>query len=80
MLPSRGTYFLNLDLAGSGIAHDDVTVSERLVDSFGIATIPVSSFYASDPVTSILRLCFAKADATIDGAIERLGAALAALR
>lgn len=80
VLPSRGTYFLNLDLAGSGIAHDDVTVSERLVESFGIATIPVSSFYASDPVTSILRLCFAKADATIDGAIERLGAALAALR
>jgi aspartate/methionine/tyrosine aminotransferase len=80
VLPSQGTYFLSVDLAASGIAQDDVTVCDRLLDAFGVAAIPVSAFYAEDPVTSIIRLCFAKVDATIDGAIDRLGRALPALR
>jgi aspartate/methionine/tyrosine aminotransferase len=80
VLPSMGTYFLSVDLAASGIAAGDVAVCDRLVEEFGVAAIPVSAFYAEEPVTSIIRLCFAKADATIDGAIERLGRALPALR
>ena len=79
VLPSEGTYFLSLDLAASGVALDDVTFCDRLVGEFGVAAIPVSAFYAEDPVTTIVRLCFAKRDETLDAAAERLAAAHRAL-
>jgi aspartate/methionine/tyrosine aminotransferase len=41
-----------------------------------VAAIPVSAFYAQDAVKSVVRFCFAKADATLDGALERLSGAL----
>ncbi|MEA3000321.1 MAG: N-succinyldiaminopimelate aminotransferase [Sphingomonadales bacterium] len=74
-LASEGTYFLSLDLAASGLAVDDLTFCERTVRKAGVAAIPVSSFYAEDPVTSVVRLCFAKTRNTLDAAIERLDAA-----
>jgi aspartate/methionine/tyrosine aminotransferase len=73
-LPGAGTWFVNVDLAASGIAHDDVTVADRLLGA-GVATIPVSAFYDQDPVTSILRLCFAKRNEVLDSAIAKLAAA-----
>ena len=79
MLPSAGTYFVSIDLAASGIARDDVGVADRLMDA-GVASIPVSAFYAESPVTSTLRLCFAKQDSVLDDAIERMAGALRSLR
>jgi len=79
MLPAAGTYFVSIDLAVTGIMHDDVTVADRLIDA-GVATIPVSVFYEKNPVTSVLRLCFAKQDVVLDAAIKRLAAALPGLR
>ncbi len=79
MLPSAGTYFVSIDLAASGITAGDVEIADRLMDA-GVATIPNSAFYAENPVTSTLRLCFAKNDATLDGAIARMAAALPALQ
>jgi aspartate/methionine/tyrosine aminotransferase len=78
MLPSAGTWFVSIDLAASGIALDDVAVADRLLDA-GVASIPVSAFYARDAVTTTLRLCFAKNDATLDAAIARLAAVRGAL-
>jgi N-succinyldiaminopimelate aminotransferase len=75
VLDSGGTYFLNVDLEASGIAEDDRTFALRAVRDHGVASIPVSAFYAEDPVRHILRLCFAKADATLDEAVRRLAAA-----
>lgn len=75
VLPSQGTYFLNIDLAASGAGTDDVSFCRRAVEECGVAAIPVSAFYAEDPVRSIVRLCFAKADAVLDEAVERLKAA-----
>ena len=75
VLDSGGTYFLNVDLAASGAVEDDRTFSLRAVRDHGVASIPVSAFYAEDPVRHILRLCFAKADDTLDAAVERLAAA-----
>ncbi|NNM75488.1 aminotransferase [Sphingomonas sp. ID1715] len=80
VLPSQATYFLNIDLAASGIDLDDIAFCDRLVDEFGVAAIPVSAFYSDAPVASIVRLCFAKQDATLDAAIERMAKALKALR
>jgi N-succinyldiaminopimelate aminotransferase len=75
VLDSAGTYFLNVDLTASGIELDDRAFSLRAVKEFGVASIPVSAFYEADPVTNVLRLCFAKGDDTLDQAIERLGKA-----
>ncbi|MBX9814211.1 MAG: aminotransferase [Sphingomonas sp.] len=71
VLPSQGTYFLSIDLTCSGIAMDDVSYCRWLVDVAGVAAIPVSAFYAQDPVTRVVRLCFAKQDMTIDAALAR---------
>ncbi len=79
VLPSQATYFLTLDLTASGIALDDRSFCLRAVAEYGVAAIPVSALYARDPATHILRLCFAKADDTLDAAVERLSAARRAL-
>ena len=71
VLNSRGTYFLNIDIAPLGET-DDAAFCQRLVAEHGVAAIPVSAFYAEDPVTTIVRLCFAKKRATLDAALERL--------
>uniref|UniRef100_B0SVE9 aspartate transaminase n=1 Tax=Caulobacter sp. (strain K31) TaxID=366602 RepID=B0SVE9_CAUSK len=75
VLDSGGTYFLNVDLAASGVDEDDRTFALRAVRQHGVASIPVSAFYAQDPVRHILRLCFAKADDTLDEAVGRLARA-----
>jgi aspartate/methionine/tyrosine aminotransferase len=73
-LESQGTYFMNVDLAALGINERDADFCKRLVTEHRVATIPVSAFYAEDPVTSVVRFCFAKRDETLDGALERLKA------
>jgi N-succinyldiaminopimelate aminotransferase len=77
VLPARGTYFLNVDIAPLGET-DDMAFCQKLVRGHGVATIPVSAFYAEDPVRTVVRFCFAKKDATIDAALERMGDALRA--
>lgn len=72
VLPSAGTYFLNLDIAPLGES-DDVDFCRRLVTENGVAAIPVSAFYAEGAVKNVVRFCFAKRDATLDAALERLG-------
>ncbi|MFD0849884.1 aminotransferase [Sphingosinicella xenopeptidilytica] len=74
-LPSAGTYFLSVDLAATGIALDDVSFCDRLAREGDVVAIPVSAFYAETPVTSVVRFCFAKADTTIDAALERMARA-----
>ena len=75
VLPSAGTYFLSVDLPASGIVADDVTFAELAVREAGVATIPISAFYAEDAVRSVVRLCFAKQDATLDAGIGRMAQA-----
>lgn len=72
VLPASGTWFVSVDLAASGLPADDVAVAERLIREAGVASIPVSAFYAQAPEKGYLRLCFAKQDATLDQAVERL--------
>jgi aspartate/methionine/tyrosine aminotransferase len=72
VLPSEATYFLNIDLAASGIEEGDVSFCQRLVRERKVAAIPVSAFYAEQAVTSVVRLCFAKRGATLDAALANL--------
>jgi aspartate/methionine/tyrosine aminotransferase len=74
-LPAEGTYFVGVDLPASGIAVDDSTFCERAVREAGVAAIPLSAFYAEQPVTSVVRLCFAKKPETLTAGIERLAKA-----
>jgi aspartate/methionine/tyrosine aminotransferase len=75
VLESQGTYFLNVDLPASGVEEADRAFCLRAVHSCGVAAIPVSALYETDPVTSVMRLCFAKADATLDEGVVRLARA-----
>jgi aspartate/methionine/tyrosine aminotransferase len=78
LLPSQGTYFVNLDVSAYG--KTDVDFCQWLVREHRVASIPVSAFYAQEPVTSVVRLCFAKRQATLDLALERLAVAKSVLR
>ncbi|GEP10640.1 aminotransferase [Methylobacterium gnaphalii] len=68
VLPSAATYFLSIDIGED----DDVAFCERLVRENGVAAIPVSAFYETGRVRNLVRFCFAKTDATLDAALDRL--------
>jgi N-succinyldiaminopimelate aminotransferase len=74
VLPAQATWFVTIDLPASGIALDDVAFAERMAraDGGGVVTIPMSAFYAEDPIRTLVRLCYTKDDATLDMAVERL--------
>jgi N-succinyldiaminopimelate aminotransferase len=74
-LDCAATYFLCVDLAASGIALGDVAFCDRAVAEAGVAAIPVSAFYAEDPVTSVVRLCFAKKPETLAAGVAALARA-----
>jgi methionine aminotransferase len=66
-----GGYFQLVDY--SAISNkDDVSFCEWMVKEGGVAAIPLTPFYETAPGTHFLRLCFAKSDATMDAAAERL--------
>ncbi|WP_404288558.1 aminotransferase [Microvirga sp. RSM25] len=75
VIPSQGTYFLNIDIAPLGET-DDVAFCRRLVMEHGVAAIPVSAFYAEGAVKNVVRFCFAKKDSTLDAGLERLAKAI----
>ena len=80
VLDAQGTYFLNVDLSPLGLNEDDEAFCRRLVAEHKVAAIPVSAFYAADPIRSVVRFCFAKRDETLDMALDRLAGALARAR
>jgi methionine transaminase len=69
--PAQGTYFQLLDFSAFA-PPDDLAFAERLLTEAGVATIPLSPFYATPPPMSLLRLCIAKQDSTLDEAARRL--------
>jgi len=74
-LPCQGTYFLNIDLAASGVDEDDLAFCLRAVKEAGVAAIPISAFYEDEPVRSTIRLCFAKRGQTLEDGARRLAKA-----
>jgi aspartate/methionine/tyrosine aminotransferase len=76
VLPSQGTYFLTVDLSVLGLNETDEAFCRRIVTEHKVAAIPVSAFYEINAVTSVVRFCFSKNDATLDAALERLSDAI----
>jgi aspartate/methionine/tyrosine aminotransferase len=74
-LPAEGTYFVGVDLPASDIDADDAAFCERAVREAGVAAIPLSAFYSEKPVTSVVRLCFAKKPETLAAGVERMAGA-----
>jgi aspartate/methionine/tyrosine aminotransferase len=72
VIQSQGTYFLTVDLSPLGLNETDEAFCKRIVHDYKVAAIPVSAFYEEDKVSSVVRFCFAKNDATLDTALERL--------
>ena len=71
-LPVPGGYFQLVDYSAVSDL-DDLAFCRWLTLEHGVATIPLSPFYARPPKGQRLaRLCFAKSEATLDAAIERL--------
>ncbi|HTW39059.1 MAG TPA: methionine aminotransferase [Steroidobacteraceae bacterium] len=69
--PAEGTYFQLLDF--SRIAPPgDMAFAERLLTEARVASIPLSPFYERPPELSVVRLCIAKRDATLDEGAVRL--------
>ncbi len=71
LLPAKGAYFVSIDLAASGIAMSDEAFAKHAIEH-GVATIPVSAFYANSGAPPLVRLCFAKRDETLDRGAEAL--------
>lgn len=71
IIPSFGTYFQLLDYSDiSNEAGMDFAV--RMIKDYGIASIPLTSFYQDKTETQRLRFCFAKEKETLDKAAEIL--------
>jgi methionine aminotransferase len=76
--PAQGTYFQLLDFSEL-FAGTDVAFAEQLLTEGGVATIPLSPFYAQPPEMPVVRLCIAKRDTTLDEAAARINAFAATL-
>jgi methionine transaminase len=72
-LPAPGTYFQLADYSAIS-ALPDVEFARWLTIEHGVATIPVSVFYERPPDVKLVRFCFAKENATLDAAAQRLRA------
>ncbi|MGF6491886.1 methionine aminotransferase [Luteibacter sp. 621] len=71
LLDVPGGYFQLVDYSAIRDV-DDINFSEWLVREGGVAAIPLSPFYETAPDTRLVRLCFAKNDATMEAAAELL--------
>jgi len=71
LLDVPGGYFQLVDYSAIR-DEDDLAFCKWLVEEGGVAAIPLTPFCETPPGTRLLRLCFAKSDATMDAAAERL--------
>jgi methionine aminotransferase len=71
LLPCNGSYFQCVTYNQIGDLSDkDMAI--RLVEEFGVASVPVSAFYIRNTDHQVLRFCFAKKQETLEKAVERL--------
>ena len=71
LLPSEGSYFQCVDISAvSDLGEADFC--RWLTTEIGVAAIPLSAFYGNGFDQRVVRFCFAKQDATLLAALERL--------
>ncbi|HXX34120.1 MAG TPA: aminotransferase class I/II-fold pyridoxal phosphate-dependent enzyme, partial [Thermodesulfobacteriota bacterium] len=68
----HGAYYIMTDVGHFGLS-DDVAFALHLVEKFGVATVPGSSFYSRSSLGKTkVRFCFPKKMVTLEQAAERL--------
>lgn len=69
--PAQGSYFQTMSY--KGLSHlPDKEFAIWLTQQYGVATIPLSAFYQHEHQQQLVRFCFAKSEATLRVAAERL--------
>ena len=71
LMPCEGTYFQVASYASIS-DKNDVSFCNPLIIDYGVAAIPVSTFYADGKDLKLVRFCFAKDNATLEEAARRL--------
>jgi methionine aminotransferase len=71
LLPCEGSYF-QIASYKTISTENDIDFTKKLVTHYGVAAIPLSPFYANQKQTQCIRFCFAKDNATLEKAVERL--------
>jgi methionine aminotransferase len=71
LLPCEGSYFQVASYKNIS-SENDLDFTKRLVTEYGVATIPLSPFYADAKQTHCIRFCFAKEENTLKEAANRL--------
>ena len=66
-IDSSGSYFESYSYAAISNESDKV-FAEKLVKDYGVAVIPMSAFYHDATDNKVIRLCFAKKEATLEAA------------
>jgi methionine aminotransferase len=73
-IPPQGSYFMLVDYTEVS-TQSDRELAHQLTAEAGVATVPLSPFFmGTPPEARLLRLCFAKEDATLRDAGHRLAA------
>ncbi len=70
---AEGSFFQLIDYGRISSARD-TDFADELLTHAGVATIPLSVFYQQPPPMTLLRLCIAKRDDTLDAGAARLAA------
>jgi methionine aminotransferase len=73
LLPSEGSYFQCVDISNVS-SLGEAEFCQWLTAEVGVAAIPLSAFYGNGFDQRVVRFCFAKQDATLIAALERLKA------
>ena len=71
LLPCEGSYFQCVDISEVSDL-GEAEFCKWLTTEIGVAAIPLSAFYGSGFDQRVVRFCFAKKDATLHAALERL--------
>ncbi len=71
LLPSEGSYFQCVDISRVSDL-PEAEFCQWLTRELGVAAIPLSAFYGDGFDQRVVRFCFAKQDATLHSALERL--------
>ncbi len=71
VIPSHGSYFECYNY-NEFTDEADYELAIRLTKEYGVATIPMSSFYKDGIDNKVLRFCFCKKEETLERAVEKL--------
>ena len=59
--PCAGTYFINVDIGSVGFDSDDAAFCREIIETAGVAAIPISAFYEGAPETRFARFLLRQA-------------------